>query len=309
MREAESCRSAARLRAVSDAATQRSAAPVAGPASSATSASQASSTPATASGSARRQGSGTPRSSRRSSIASSASAASSPSSFVRFLARTSASCCRATRPLGVGALDAGLHELSERRADDVERVGHVGGGALDRRGRVVELVGEPRGHGPQRLQALAVLLGAGEARHHRLHLPHDAVVHRRMRERQAAEVVGRDERDLARDDGRHAHGERPAREDGDGADPRRRDLAPDGLGAAVVDDHGLRLALEQAGEAEHVDALLGQQLAGLEVLALARPPPTRPAGRRRGRRTGRPGAGRRRRSRPSVLMPGRGTRG
>ena len=90
----------------------------------------------------------------------------------------------------------------------------------------------------------------------------------RMRERQAAEVVGRDERDLARDDGRHAHGERPAREDGDGADPRRRDLAPDRLGAAVVDDHGLRLALEQAGEAEHVDALLGQQLAGLEVLAL-----------------------------------------
>ena len=171
-------------------------------------------------------------------------------------------------PLGVVALDPGLHELAERRADDVERVGHVGGGALDRRGRVVELVREPGGHRPQRLQALAVLLGAGQARHHRLHLPHDAVVHRRMRERQAAEVVGRDERDLARDDGRHAHRERPAREDGDGADPGRRDLAPDGLGAAVVDDHGLRLALEQAGEAEHVDALLGQQLAGLEVLAL-----------------------------------------
>ena len=96
MREAESCRSAARLRAVSEAATQRSAAPVAGPASSATSASHGSSTPATASGSDRRQGSGIPRSSRRSSIASSSSAASSPSSVVRFLARTIASCCRAT---------------------------------------------------------------------------------------------------------------------------------------------------------------------------------------------------------------------
>ena len=44
-----------------------------------------------------------------------------------------------------------------------------------------------------------------------------------------------------------------------------RDLAPDRLGAAVVDDHGLRLALEQALEARDLGALLGQQLAGLVV--------------------------------------------
>jgi hypothetical protein len=129
-------------------------------------------------------------------------------------------------------------------------------------------VREPGGHRPQRLQALAVLLGARQARHHGLHLAHDAVVHRGLGEDQAAEVVGRDERDLAGDDRRHAHRQRSTGEDGDGADPGRRDLAPDGLGAAVVDDDGLGLALEQAGEAEHVDALLGQQLAGLEVLAL-----------------------------------------
>ena len=60
MRSVDSCSSAARLRAVSVAATQRSAASVAGPASSATRSSHASSTPAAASGSASRHGSGTP---------------------------------------------------------------------------------------------------------------------------------------------------------------------------------------------------------------------------------------------------------
>ena len=100
-------------------------------------------------------------------------------------------------PLGAGALDAGLDELAERRADHLQRVGEVGRRALDGRGRVVELVGEPRGHRPQRLQALAVLLRAGEARQDRLHLLHDALVHRRLREHEAAEVVGRDERDVA----------------------------------------------------------------------------------------------------------------
>jgi hypothetical protein len=93
---------------------------------------------------------------------------------------------------------------------------------------------------------LAVLLGAGQARHHRLHLPHDAVVHQRVRERQAAKVVGRDVRDLAGLHGLHAHAQWPPGEDRDGAHPRRGDLAPDRLGSALVDDQGPRLALEQA---------------------------------------------------------------
>ena len=275
MREAESSRSAARLRAVSDAATQRRAAPVAGPASSWTCVSHASSTPAAASGSARRHASSTPQASRRSSIASSASAASMLSSSSLSSRARERLALELDEPLGVGALDAGLDELAQRGADHVERVGEVGGGALDRRGRVVELVGEPRGHGAQRLQALAVLLGAGQPRHDRLHLLHHAVVHRRVGERQAAEVVGRDERDLARDGRRHPHAERSAGEDGDGADPRRADLAPDRLGAAVVDDHGLRLALEQALEALDLGALLGQQLAGLVAAALGHRRPLR----------------------------------
>ncbi len=171
-------------------------------------------------------------------------------------------------PLGAVALDPGLDELAERGADDLQRVGEVGRGALDGRGRVVELVREPRRHRAQRLQALAVLLGAGQARQDRLHLLHDALVDRRVRARQAPEVVGRDPRHLAHRRGLHAHGQRPAREHRDGADPGGRDLAPDRLGAALVDDEGLRLALQQAGEAVDLGALLGQQLARLVVHAL-----------------------------------------
>ena len=239
MREAESCSSAARPRAVSDAATQRSAAPVAGPASVAhlgqPGARRRRPPPAARPG-ARPRGRRGPRGARASRPRRRRRRA--PSSAVALPRRA-----RAPRAAGRRAArrrsrsTPGLHELAERRADDVERVGQVGRGALDGRGRVVELVGEPRRHRPQRLQALAVLLGAGQARHHRLHLPHDALVHRRMREREAAEVVGRDERDLAR---RRSAAMRTA------SGPRVRtamapiqvgaDLAPDRLGAAVVDD-------------------------------------------------------------------------
>ena len=56
------------------------------------------------------------------------------------------------------ALDPGLDEAAERRADDVERLGHLRGRAAGGGGRVVELVREPGGHRAERRQPLAVLL-------------------------------------------------------------------------------------------------------------------------------------------------------
>ena len=66
----------------------------------------------------------------------------------------------------------------------------VGGRALGRGGRVVELVREPRRHRAERLQPLAVLLGAGRRVITGFTWRMTRSVHRRMRERQAAEVVG-----------------------------------------------------------------------------------------------------------------------
>ncbi len=63
-------------------------------------------------------------------------------------------------------------------------------------------------------------------------------------------------------------GQRPAREDRDGADPGRSELAPDRFGAALAHDRGLGLTLQQTGEPVDLDVLLGQKVAGLVVDAL-----------------------------------------
>ena len=95
--------------------------------------------------------------------------------------------------LGVAALDARLHEPAHRRAHDLERLGHLRRGAARRRRRVVQLVGQPGGHRAERGQPLAVLLEAGDPAHHGRDLLHHAPVHRGVREREAAEVLGRDQ--------------------------------------------------------------------------------------------------------------------
>ena len=139
--------------------------------------------------------------------------------------------------LGVLALDARLDEAAHRRADDVERVGQLGRGALGGGRRVVELVRQPGGHRAERGEPLAVLLDGGDARHHGRDLAHHAAVHRGLRHREAPEVVGLDDRGAAVGLGDHAHRHRPPRHHRDRAHPGRRALAPDGLGAPAVDDH------------------------------------------------------------------------
>ena len=163
-------------------------------------------------------------------------------------------------------LDAGVDEAADRRADHVERLLHLGGGAAGSRGRVVQLVRQTGGHRAERSQPLAVLLHAGDPAHHGRDLLHDALVHRRLRERQAAEVVGLDERDAAGRLGLHAHSERPAGQHGDRSHPGRRKLAPDRLRALSLDEDDYRLALEQQLQPRRLHALLEDQIARLERL-------------------------------------------
>ena len=65
--------------------------------------------------------------------------------------------------------------------------------APGRRGRVVQLVGQSRGHRAQRGQALPVLLDRGDPAHERADLMHDPAVHGGVGERERPELGRRDE--------------------------------------------------------------------------------------------------------------------
>ena len=163
-------------------------------------------------------------------------------------------------------LDAGVDEAAHGRADHLERLLHLGGGPARRRGRVVQLVRQTGGHRAERSQPLAVLLHAGDPAHHGGDLLHDPLVHRRLRERKAAEVVSLDQRDAAGRVCLHAHSERPAGQHGYRPHPGRRDLTPNRLGALALDANDYRLALEKQLQPRWILVLLEDQLAGLELL-------------------------------------------
>ena len=99
--------------------------------------------------------------------------------------------------LRVGALDPGFHEMPERGPKDVERLGHLCRRAACRRRRVVQLVREAGRHRAERCETLAALLDGGDAADHGGDLEHHATVHLGLGEREAPEVLGRDERDPA----------------------------------------------------------------------------------------------------------------
>ena len=238
MRCVDSCSSAARLRAVSVAATQRQRGvrwPGRRPRPRARS--QSSSTPAAASGSASRQGSGMPSSSRRSSSSSSASAASRPSSAValrgarrsppaaaRPAARPRRARCRPPR-------SAGCVELTTSSASAMSAAARLAAAA-----GLLSSCASPAAIVPSDGQALAVLLDGGEAGHHRRHLAHDPVVHRRAARTRAGGSrparISRCRHGAVRARIRTPSG--AAGEHGDRADPGRRDLAPDGSGPPVA---------------------------------------------------------------------------
>ena len=254
-----------RRSAVSVAATQRSAAPVVGPASAATRSSHSWSRPAAASGSAIFQGSSTPRSFRRPSSSSSASEASSACERGRARGALGGLLLQLHELRGVLALDAALDEGPQRGADRVERFGELRRGAPRGGGGVAQLVREPRGHRAERGEALAVGLDCGDATGERGDLPHHAPVDRGLREREAAEVLGADERESAGRACLHAHRCGVAGERRDGAHPGRCVLRADLFAAALADDQRLRLALEQQLQAAGLLALLGDHLARRDV--------------------------------------------
>ncbi len=168
--------------------------------------------------------------------------------------------------LGLLALDPGRHEAPDRGGDHLERLLHLRGGAARRRGGVVQLVGEARGHRAERREPLAVLLHAGDARHHRGDLLHHALVHRRLGEGKPAEIVGLDQSEAGGRARAHADAERPAGEHGDGAHPGGGLLAPDRLDAIAVHEHVLHLPLEQEHQAGWLHALLEHERARLVLV-------------------------------------------
>ena len=135
-----------------------------------------------------------------------------------------------------GALDARTRRSGDRPAHDLERLDHLRRGALRGGGGVVELVREAGGELAERGEPLAVLLDRGDPAHHRRDLAHDAVVHARMGEGEAAEVVGLDARELAVLSAPHPDAEPAAGEHADRAHPRRRVVQAGGLDPAVLDE-------------------------------------------------------------------------
>ena len=90
---------------------------------------------------------------------------------------------------GILALDAGLHEPAQRRADDVDCLHHLVGGTAGGGRGVVELVREPGGHRSERGEALPVLLDRSDAAHDRRDLLHHAPVHVGLGQREPPELV------------------------------------------------------------------------------------------------------------------------
>ena len=214
-------------------------------------------------------------------------------------------------PGGILALDAGLDEASQRRADDVDRLHHLIGGAPGSRRGIVELVRQARGHRAERRQPLAVLLDRRDAAHDGRNLLHHAPVHGGLGERQArgtrpgsiaAEAAGAVSACMRTPSA-------PSRERSDGAHPGRRELAAAGLDVIAGDEERLHRALEQEEHAGRRLAVLGEDLARL---GRPRPRDRRAiprAARHRGRRRGRSSAARSSVTAAPALMRRRGTDG
>ena len=252
---------------MSVAASQATAAPVAGPASSATRSSHSRSTPAAASGPTTRQGSGTPSSSRRLDQLLLGIARLESLQLVAALGGLERLAVQLDQLLGLRALDPRVHEAVDRRPHHVERLGQLPRRALRGGGGVVELVSQPGRHRAERGEPLAVLLPFGDPAHHRRDLAHDALVHRGLREGQAAKVVRLDQGHPALGLRLHAHPERPACEHADRRHPGGRLLAAGRLGAVAVHDQRLGPALQQQLHAGSRVAVLDQHLPGLDVPA------------------------------------------
>ena len=158
---------------------------------------------------------------------------------------------------GILALDAGFHEAAQRRADDVDGLHHLPGGAARRRGRVVQLVREPCGHRAERGQPFAALLDRGDAAHDGRDLLHHAPVHGGLREREPPELRRLDHREAAGRLGLHAHAQRPLGQRADRADPGRSELAAGRLDVISRDEERQHRALEQEEHAGRHLPVLG----------------------------------------------------
>ena len=142
-------------------------------------------------------------------------------------------------------------------------------------------------------QPLAVLLERRDAAHHRRDLLHHAPVHRRVRERQAAEVLGLDRaRATHAGSARPSHAERRLGQHRDRAHPGRRGLAADGSTRSPSRICVSGRALEQQLDARHQLVLLGDHRARLDVAHRRDRDPLGELRRRRARRTGRRSAAR-----------------
>ena len=164
---------------------------------------------------------------------------------------------------GILALDPGLDEPAQRRADDVDRLDHLIGGTAGSRRGIVQLVREPGGHRAQRGQPLAVLLDRGDTAHDGRDLLHHAPVHGGLGERQPAELGRLD------DSPRRQAWSRPAC-----ARPSVPSVSapmapiqvgaiwrPAGLDVLAGDEEGQHRALEQEEHAGRQFAVLDEDLA------------------------------------------------
>jgi hypothetical protein len=158
-------------------------------------------------------------------------------------------------------LDARLDEARHRRADDLDHLGHLGGRAARRGGRVVQLVREAGGHRAQRGEPLAVRLVVGDAADDRRDLGRDALVDGPVGEDEPARLGRVDDGQAARRVGAQAHLDLLAGQHGDRAHPGRRVVAPRGLGAIGVEQQRLHDAVEQQQQPERGRALLGEDRA------------------------------------------------
>ena len=99
----------------------------------------------------------------------------------------SASRCRSTSSLGLLALHARLDEHADRRAEHLERVGEIGGGARAAAAGLLSSWARPAAIVPSDVEPLAVLLHLGDPPDHRPHPRHHLLQHRPLRDDQLDE--------------------------------------------------------------------------------------------------------------------------
>ena len=273
MRSVESAARCASARAVSDAATQRSASSVAGAGDARTRSSHSSSSPAARAARRSATASATPRSSSR--VEHRVLGVGGVERVERRALRGALERLALEREqlLGVLALDAGLDERASASSMTSSASTRSRRRALGRGRRVVELVREPGRHRAERGEPLAA---GSRALMPRITGPitlHHLAVHRAVR-RARARRTARAGSSATPARGRRRRSSTPSRalgQRGDRADPGRRVLVADRLAAPVDHVHATRRALEQQQQAARRLALLDQH---------ARPPRRRTTRRR-----------------------------